>query len=117
MGVAAYDEQDLLTSENFQILESSGNEVLRYSNNLSYVLTYLQDVTFAFSPTAQTINPSGLMFTVKYSMKDTPEITDNMLKNNYTVEVQTLRSHFTTVSETLGDSFFMCTCINWCSIV
>ena len=63
-----------------------------------FELSAFQDVTFAFSPTAQTINPSGLTFTVKYSMKDAAEITDNMLQNNYTIEVSALRSHATTVS-------------------
>ena len=35
-------------------------------------------------------------------MKDAAEITNNMLKNNYTIEVSALRSHATaTVSEQL----------------
>ena len=61
-----------------------------------------QDFTFAFNPTGQTIKPSNLTFTVKYSMKDATEITDNMLKNNYTIEVQALRSHSDSVSEATG---------------
>ena len=57
-------------------------------------LLYFQDAMFAFNPTAQTINPSGLKFAVKYSMKaDAVEITDDMLMNNYTIEVSLLRSH------------------------
>ena len=53
---------------------------------------------FAFNPTAQTINPSGLKFAVKYNMKaDAVEITDNMLRNNYTIEVSLLRSHSSAV--------------------
>ena len=71
-------------------------------------LSAFQDVTFAFNPTAQTINPSGLTFTVKYSMKDAAEITDNMLQNNYTIEVSALRrSHATTltVSEATKEYF------------
>ena len=50
-------------------------------------------MTFAFNPTAQTINPSGLTLAVKYSMKDTAEITNNMLSNNYTIEVSSVKSH------------------------
>ena len=68
---------------------------------------YFQDFTFAFNPTAQTVNPSGLTFTVKYSMKDAVEITDNMLKNNYTIEVQALRSHSDTVSEVTGECTYV----------
>ena len=33
-------------------------------------------------------------------MKDTAEITDNILKNNYTIEVQVLRKHSHSVSKT-----------------
>ena len=71
------------------------------------VYVYFQDVTFAFNPTAQIINPSGLTFTVQYSMKDAAEITDNMLKNNYTIEVQALRSHSDTVSESENVAMYM----------
>ena len=71
---------------------------------------YFQDVTFVFKPTAQTVNPSGLTFTVKYSMKDIDEITDNMLKNNYTMEVQALRSHSNTVSEAVGEKISLEAC-------
>ena len=59
-----------------------------------------QNVKFAFSPTAHTIKPTNLTLKVKYSMKDTAEITDNMLKNNYTIEVQILRKHSQSVSKT-----------------
>ena len=59
-----------------------------------------QNVKFAFSPTAHTIKPTNLTLKVKYSMKDTAEITDNMLKNNYTIEVQILRKHSHHVSKT-----------------
>ena len=38
-------------------------------------------------------------------MKDAVEITKNMLQNNYTIEVQALRSHSNTVSEATGESF------------
>ena len=71
---------------------------------------YFQDVTFVFKPTAQTVNPSDLTFTVKYSMKDVDEITDNMLKNNYTIEVQALRSHSNTVSEAIGEKISLEAC-------
>ena len=68
---------------------------------------FFQNVTLAFNPTAQTINPSGLTFTVKYSIKGATEPTDEMLKNaNYTIEVQALRSHSNTVSEVTRESFF-----------
>ena len=39
-------------------------------------------------------------------MKDAAVITDNMLKNNYTIEVQALRSHSDTVSEATREGFF-----------
>ena len=39
-------------------------------------------------------------------MKDATEITDNMLKNNYTIEVQALRSHSDTVSDVIGEYFY-----------
>ena len=98
-----------MTSENFRILENLGNKV----NKCSYKCVQLtlklyvhsQNATFAFNSTAQTINPSGLTFTVKYSMKDAAEITDNMLKNNYTIEVQALRPHSDTVSEATGEYY------------
>ena len=39
-------------------------------------------------------------------MKDATEISDNMLKNNYTIEVQALRSHSDTVSDVIGEYFY-----------
>ena len=59
-----------------------------------------QNVKFAFTPTAHTIKPSNLTLKVIYSMKDTAEITDNMLKKNYTIEVQALRRQSYRVSKT-----------------
>ena len=43
-------------------------------------------------------------------MKDIDEITDNMLKNNYTMEVQALRSHSNTVSEAIGEKISLEAC-------
>ena len=64
---------------------------------------------FAFNPTAQTINPSGLKFAVKYSMKaGAVEITDDMLRNNYTIEVSLLRSHSSAVVSETTKTYCMC---------
>ena len=70
-------------------------------------LLYFQDALFAFNPTAQTINPSGLKFAVKYSMKaDAVEITDDMLMNNYTIEVSLLRSHSSAAVSEAAENIF-----------
>jgi len=63
-----------------------------------------QDVLFAFNPTAQTINPSDLTFSVKYSMKKSAQITDSMLKNNYAIEVSTL-THSSSVSGSIKEYY------------
>ena len=61
---------------------------------------------FAFNPTAQTIKPSGLKFTVKYSMKNAVEITDSMLRNNHTIEMSLLRSHSSAVVSKTARKYF-----------
>ena len=70
---------------------------------------------FAFNPTARTINPSDLTFAVKYSMKDAIEITNNMLKSNYTIEMSALNSHSATVSSVTREYFHIKAVNSLCS--
>ena len=99
------DEQNYSTSEICHIFDHSDTKVHRQLANFGRIqLTFWLNVTIqgfkiTFNHTAQAIDPSDLTFAVKYAMKNATEITDNMLKNNYTIEVQALRSHYHSVSE------------------
>ena len=102
LSVSFSDEQNYSTSEIFHIFDYTnakvGTQLSRVQLTFQLNATF-QGVKFTFNHTAQAIDPSQSTFAVKYSMKDAAEITDNMLKNNYTIEVQALRSHSHSVSE------------------
>ena len=51
----------------------------------------MQDALFTFNPTAQTINPYDLTFTVRYSMMCVAKLTDGMLNDDYNIGVLPLR--------------------------
>lgn len=64
----------------------------------SVITLILQNVLLAFNPTVQTINPSDAMFSVKYSIRDATEISDSMVKNNYSIELSPLKTQSSIVS-------------------